>query len=154
LTASFLGESAERGFVGKYRESDSGKWKAISGKFVRRLGLQDSMPTTREMREARNPYHYDYRDWMRHKIAAEQQKLGEVICSADGTTWVRLNGVGEQWQYIVSSGGTLAANGIYVPKDLPGYDGPTPYYCEKRGLWILKWDQLWYITEIGSVVHK
>merc|ERR1719502_656891 len=109
------------------------------------------MPTTREMREARNPYHYGYRDWMRQKIAVQERKLGDMICSADGTTWVRLSGLGEQWQYVVSSAGTQAANGVYVPRDLPGYDGPVAYYCEKRGLWLLKWEHLWYIAELGPV---
>lgn len=149
LTASFLGESAERGFVGKYRDKDGKNWKAISGRFVRRLGLQDQLPNTRELREARNPYHYDYRDWMRHKIVAEERKIGRVICSADGTTWVRLSGLGEHWQYVVSSAGTQAANGVYVPRDLPGYEGPTPYYCERRGLWIIKFETSWFIAELG-----
>jgi hypothetical protein len=88
------------------------------------LGVQ--MPVTRDMRE-KGPEQYEYRDWMKNKLKAEEKRFGAAMVTADGTTWIRMRGKDEIWQYVVAGCGFRPANGVYVPRMLPGYDGPMPY---------------------------
>jgi len=118
------------------------------------LGVQ--MPVTRDMRE-KGPEQYEYRDWMKNKLKAEEKRFGAAMVTADGTTWIRMRGKDEIWQYVVAGCGFRPANGVYVPRMLPGYDGPMPYQKQNDDpdspastLWIIRWGlDMWYIADIG-----